>query len=187
MAEETITLLDRLGVPVDPARVSELAAGAVVTRPHIARAMVEAGHVASDSEAFDRFLGNGRPAAPERPAPDPATAIATVHAAGGVVGLAHPVFSQDAGWPVQLAHIPTLLDQMVEHGLAAVECYYPDATPAITGQLVEWTRQWGLVATGGSDYHGPGKAPFAEIGANAVDLGAVHALLARRRAVTTRA
>src|SRR5215471_7678512 len=56
MAERTIELLASLGVRVSRERVAELAAGAVVTRPHIARAMVEAGHVASEQEAFERYL-----------------------------------------------------------------------------------------------------------------------------------
>src|SRR5262249_4196937 len=79
MAERTIELLASLGVRVSRERVAELAAGAVVTRPHIARAMVEAGHVASEQEAFERYLGSGKPAAEARSSPDPATAIAAVH------------------------------------------------------------------------------------------------------------
>jgi len=90
MAEQTLGLLESLGVPVSRARVAELAQGAVVTRPHIARALVEAGHVATEHEAFARFLGSGRPAAPRRPSPEPATAIAAMRAAGGSTALAHP-------------------------------------------------------------------------------------------------
>lgn len=178
MALETMDRLAQLGVPVSPLRVSELAEGAVVTRPHIARAMVEAGHVPSEREAFNRFLANGRPAAPERPAPSPEAAIWVVQQAGGVVGLAHPVFSQDATWAEQLSHIPALLDRLVEAGLAAVECAYPDGTPAISDTLRDWVRQRRLVATGGSDYHGPGKAPFAPLGTAAVGGDVVDALVA---------
>src|SRR5918911_1509150 len=75
MAEQMLKLLAGLGVPVSAQRVAELAAGAVVTRPHIARAMVEAGHVGSEREAFERSLGAGQPAAGERPSPPPERAI----------------------------------------------------------------------------------------------------------------
>jgi predicted metal-dependent phosphoesterase TrpH len=180
MAHETLAALARLGVPVDPARVAQLAEGAVITRPHIARALVEAGHVASEREAFDRFLGTGRPAAPERPAPGPATAIAVVRTAGGAAGLAHPVFAREPDWAERLARLPARLERLRAEGLMAVECFYPDATPAITDQLLAWTRERGLIATGGSDYHGPGKAPCAPLGHCAVGGEVVEALRAAR-------
>ena len=180
MAQETLATLARLGVPVDPARVARLAEGAVITRPHIARALVEAGQVASEREAFDRFLGSGRPAAPERPAPGPASAIAAVRAAGGVTGLAHPVFGREPDWAERLARIPSRLERLMADGLAAVECFYPDATPAMTDHLLACTRGRGLIATGGSDYHGPGKAPCAPLGHCAVGGEVVEALRAAR-------
>jgi 3',5'-nucleoside bisphosphate phosphatase len=168
MADETIAALARLGVPVDPARVAELASGAVVTRPHIARALVEAGHVASEPEAFARYLGSGRPAAIARPSPTPAQALEVLRAAGGVAALAHPVFPQDEGWHERLASTPERLDRLIELGLRAVECTYPDATPEITQQLLRWTAERRLITTGGTDYHGEGKAPFAPLGAVSV-------------------
>jgi 3',5'-nucleoside bisphosphate phosphatase len=180
MAEETMAALARLGAPVDPRSVAELARGAVVTRPHIARALVEAGHVASEQEAFDRYLGSGKPASVARPGPDPVSAIQLVRSAGGVAALAHPVFPQDAGWETRLASTPERLDQLQAAGLQAVECYYPDATPEITRQLVTWTEERGLLATGGTDYHGPGKAPFAQLGALSVDAEVLSALRALR-------
>ena len=176
MAERTLAALERLGAPVSRERVAELAEGAVVTRPHIARALVEAGHVASEQEAFDRYLATGRPAAPQRPSPDPATAIATIRAAGGVAGLAHPVFCQEPSWPERLASLPGRLDRLRDAGLQAVECFYPDATPAVSEQLVAWARERGLIATGGTDYHGPGKAPFAPLGQVVVGADVVDAI-----------
>ena len=180
MAQETLAILERLGVPVDPARVAELAQGAVVTRPHIARALVEAGHVASEQEAFDRFLGSGKPAAPPRPAPDPSAAIRVVRAAGGVAALAHPVFRQEPNWKGRLASAPERLDRLKAAGLRAVECTYPDATPEITAKLLDWTRERDLIAIGGTDFHGPGKAPFAPLGQVAVGGDVVDALRAAR-------
>jgi 3',5'-nucleoside bisphosphate phosphatase len=180
MARETVAALGRLGLPISWERVQALAAGATVTRPHIARALVEAGHVASEREAFERLLGNGKPAAVERPAPSPAAAIAAVRAAGGVASLAHPVFAHDADAADRLAALPAQLDRLVADGLAAVECSYPDATPALGGQLRAWARERDLAVSGGSDYHGPGRAPYMGLGHSAVDEAAVAALRARR-------
>jgi 3',5'-nucleoside bisphosphate phosphatase len=180
MAQQTIEALARLGVPVDAERVAALAKGAVVTRPHIARALVEAGHVATEQEAFDRYLGAGRPGAPERPAPDMATGIAAIRAAGGVAGLAHPAFSQEPSWPTRLEGLPPRLDRMQAAGLVAVECLYPDATPEISARLMDLARARGLIVTGGTDFHGPGKAPFAPLGQVSVGWDVVDALRAAR-------
>lgn len=180
-ARDTLDILARLSMPLAWERVLELAHGAVVTRPHIARAMVERGYVPTERDAFDRYLGSGKPAAPERPSPTPQQAIAVVGAAGGVAGWAHPVFGQEADWPERLAEVPRRLDRLQEQGLVALECSYPDATPEIRERLLQWTRERGLIPTGGSDYHGPGKAPHAPIGHSAVDSAVVEALQAARR------
>jgi hypothetical protein len=176
MAEQTIQLLERLGAPVSRVRVAELAKGAVVTRPHIARALVEAGHVQSEQEAFERYLGSGKPASPKRPSPDPPTAIAAMRAAGGATALAHPVFSHDADAADRLAMLAPRLDAMVEAGLQAIECSYPDATPELSQQLTQLAQQRHLIQTGGSDYHGPGKAPYVALGSVTVDGETVQAL-----------
>jgi predicted metal-dependent phosphoesterase TrpH len=176
MAERTLVELAQLGVPVSRERVFELARGAVITRPHIARALVEAGHVQTEQEAFDRFLGSGRPAAPKRPSADPATAIQAIKKAGGVACLAHPVFSQDPDAARRLEQLPPRLDALRNAGIAAVECFYPDATPDVSLQLRHLAAERGLIVTGGSDYHGPDKAPYAALGACSVDLDVVDAL-----------
>ncbi|MBV9171383.1 MAG: PHP domain-containing protein [Chloroflexi bacterium] len=169
MAQQTLDALRELGLPVSAERVAELASGAVVTRPHIARAMVEAGYVQDEREAFDRYLGSGRPAAPERPTPDHATAIATVREAGGVAALAHPVFPRDANAAERQAGLDERLGVLREAGLQAMECFYPDATPDLSAALVRLAESHDLIPTGGSDYHGPGKAPFAALGEVSVD------------------
>jgi hypothetical protein len=178
MAETTIALLAQLGVPVSRERVAELASGAVVTRPHIARAMVEAGHVSSEQEAFERYLGSGKPASRPRASPDAATAIAAMRAAGGTTGLAHPVFPQDAEAKARLEQLPARLDAMMAVGLQAMECAYPDATPELTERLTEMARERRLIVTGGSDYHGVGKAPFAPLGQFSVEEPVIEALRA---------
>jgi predicted metal-dependent phosphoesterase TrpH len=180
VARETLARLAELGLPVDPARVAAFAAGATVTRPHIARAMVEAGHVPDERSAFARYLGNGKPAAVERATPPPAEAIAVVRAAGGIASLAHPVFPSDGDTELRLRAVPGTLDRLRAVGLLAVETRYPDATPAISEQLAGWAAERGLLTTSGSDYHGPNKAPFVPLGdttATDAELSALRALV----------
>lgn len=182
MADQTLEALARLGLPVSSERVAELARGAVVTRPHIARAMIEAGYVKDEREAFDRYLGTGRPAAPERPSPAPEVAIAAIREAGGVAGLAHPIFPRDAQAAQRRGALRTRLASMVEAGLQAMECLYPDSTPELTAELSQLAAAFDLIVTGGTDYHGPGKAPFAPLGQVTVDGSVIDRLDAARRA-----
>jgi predicted metal-dependent phosphoesterase TrpH len=176
MAERTLAELEKLGVPVRRERVLELAAGAVITRPHVARALLEAGHVQTEQEAFDRFLGSGRPAAPMRPSAEPATAIQAIKQVGGVACLAHPVFCQDPDAEHRLQALPARLDQLAAAGVQAVECFYPDATPEVSLRLKTLASERNLIVTGGSDYHGPGKAPYADLGSCAVNGDVVESL-----------
>lgn len=180
MAEQTLDRLDALGVPVSRQRVAELAADAVITRPHIARAMVEAGHVATEREAFERYLGSGKPAATLRPAPDAATAIAAMRAAGGTTALAHPVFNQDPDARARLDGLAVRLDAMLASGLHGMECAYPDATPELSERLTALARERRLIRTGGSDFHGPDKAPYVPLGYVTVDGDVVEALRSAR-------
>ncbi len=180
VARETLARLAQLGLPVDPARVAAFAAGATVTRPHIARAMVEAGHVPDERSAFARYLGNGKPAAVERATAPPAETIAVVHAASGIASLAHPVFPSDGDTDLRLRAVPGTLDRLRAAGLQAVEARYPDATPAISDQFARWAAERDLLVTSGSDYHGPDKAPFVPLGhttASDAELSALRALV----------
>jgi predicted metal-dependent phosphoesterase TrpH len=146
--------------------------------------MVEAGHVQSETEAFDKYLGSGKPAAPPRPSPTPATAIAAIKQAGGVASLAHPVFSQNSDAAERLQNLRPRVAAMVQAGLQAMECRYPDSTVEISSELAKLAAQHELIATGGSDYHGPGKAPFAPLGTDAVDGDVVERLRAAASAAS---
>ena len=113
------------------------------TRPHLARALVAAGHATSAAEAFDRYIGNGLPGHVLVEAPTPEEVIGTVLAAGGVPVWAHP--------PVALLN--ELVPPMVDAGLGGLEVYRP--WPAEVRKLVSaQARRWGLLRTGGSDWHG---------------------------------
>ena len=94
--ERMIERLRRIGAPVDLERVRDIAGHGTLGRPHLARALVEAGYAIDLSDAFARYIGGGKPAYVPRPLVDPRDAIALVRAAGGVTVLAHP-FSV-GGW-----------------------------------------------------------------------------------------
>jgi len=124
-----------------------------VGRPHVADALVAAGVVSSRQEAFDRWLGEGRPGYLAKPAPDLRTAIAAVRAAGGVCVLAHPWGrgSRDVLGRDDLA-------ALAEAGLVGLEVDHVDHDEADRAALRAIAEELGLVVTGSSDYHGAGKA-----------------------------
>lgn len=139
--------LAELGMPVDVGRLVDtghLAEGRSLGRPLIARALVQAGHVASTDEAFDRWLERGRPAFVPRRGPSPEDVIHTIHAAGGLASLAHP------GKGALTPRIPSL----AAAGLDAIEAYHPDHDETATAGLVSLARELGVCVTGGSDFHG---------------------------------
>jgi predicted metal-dependent phosphoesterase TrpH len=98
--------LRAIGVNISAERVDQLAAGGAMGRPHVARALVEAGYVASVSEAFDKYLGTGKPGylGKERFAID--EAVELIHTAGGVLSVAHPTLYPDHTHAVSRSHAP---------------------------------------------------------------------------------
>ena len=133
-----------LGAPVSLDRVRAIAGSGTVGRPHIARALVEAGHAGTVGDAFARYLATGRPAFIERPILPPEEAIAAIHAAGGAAVLAHPLYSST---------YQEFLPNLVEHGLDGLEVHYPDHNDATRARLGALAERFGLIATGGTDFH----------------------------------
>jgi 3',5'-nucleoside bisphosphate phosphatase len=147
-AEEMVERLAELGAPVTWEQVSALAAGGVVGRPHIARALAEAGAIDSPDQAFGPdWIGPGGRAYVSRYALDPARAIALVRAAGGVTVLAHP---RARGWLMPDDVIAGLADA----GLSGIEVWHPDQDHDQRVQLQALAARLGLLASGGSDDHG---------------------------------
>lgn len=139
--------LAELGMPVDlrgPIAAANQRSGRAIGRPQVARAMVDAGHVASTREAFDRWLGKDQPAFVPRSGPSPETVIATIHHAGGLASLAHP------GRTAIDPRIPALRDT----GLDALEAYHADHDTGSIDRYRRMAEDLGLLTTGGSDYHG---------------------------------
>lgn len=143
--------LGELGVPVTIEEVAALARGEVVSRPHFARALVRRGHTGGVKEAFDRFLRKDGPAYFERWRPPAAEAIGAVRSAGGAAVLCHP-HTLGLGDGEPLAEFVTHLAGI---GLDAVEVFYPDYDRRQTGSYTKLAEGLGLLASGGSDFHGP--------------------------------
>jgi len=139
-----------LGAEVSWEQVKAIAAGGVVGRPHIARAMVAAGIIERPEQAFTAdWLGEGGRAYVTRYAPDPARAIALIRAAGGVAVLAHPGTRDRDAWIAD-----EVIAGLAKAGLAGVEVAHPDHNPAERNRLAGLAHDLGLIRSGGSDDHG---------------------------------
>ncbi len=153
--EQMVEKMQKLGFPVTMAQVLGIAGDAHLARPHLARVLVELNYCTSTKEAFDRFLGDGRPAAVARYrllAPD---AIALIRAAGGVATLAHPGTSR-----VERHE----LEALAKAGLGGLEVEHSDHPPTLREKFKGWAKDFGLVATAGSDFHGEKVAPTRKLG-----------------------
>jgi predicted metal-dependent phosphoesterase TrpH len=157
--------LAELGVPVSEEEVlAFVGSSPSVGRPHIADALVAAGHVKDRKEAFDRFLADGGPAHVARYAIDIGRGVDLVHGAGGVAVIAHP-------WGrgrEQLLPPPILTDLVTEHGLDGIEVDHQDHDAAARAGLRQLAERLGVLATGSSDYHGTGKVDH-DLGVNTTD------------------
>jgi predicted metal-dependent phosphoesterase TrpH len=153
--------LSELGAPVEADVVFDLAGPGVVGRPHVAGALIRAGHVGSMDEAFDRFLGIHGAAYVPRPAFRPEEAIALIHSADGVSVLAHPGSS--------LAD--SVIETLVRSGLKGVEVWHPQHGPATVRRYRAIAARFDLIETGGSDYHGHPRG--ADLGSSPVPASAL--------------
>lgn len=147
--------LHALGVPIDTTPLLERARqGVSVGRPHVADALVAAGHAADRTDAFDRLIGRGRPAFVERCGASAAEVVGVIRGAGGLASLAHP----------GLTRRDDLLPSLVDFGLGAVEVRHSDHDIALEAHYRSLAAQHGLAVTGGSDYHGDGSRHSAALG-----------------------
>ncbi|HZD81141.1 MAG TPA: PHP domain-containing protein [Actinomycetota bacterium] len=147
--ELMVEKLRALGYPISFQRVRQISGGGNIVRPHVARAMVEAGIVKDEQEAFDRFIADGGPAAVPKHALDPVDAVGLIRRAGGVCVLAHPGM-----WGDQ-TEVPTeLIEAMTAVGMAGLEVDHTDHTPEQRARFRALAGRLGLIPTGGSDCHG---------------------------------
>lgn len=141
--------LATFGTPISWERVQALAATGsrpgAIGRPHIARALIEAGYAFDMRDAFARFLNNDAPAYVARERLSPEAAIELIHRAGGVAVLAHPGKLKD--------HVG-MVERLIGAGLDGVEVYHPANTENYRLDLRGLAKRFDLIETGGSDFHG---------------------------------
>ena len=151
--------LNHLGIRITYEEVRKASGGGQVGRPHFAQVLVEKGYVRSFQEAFDRFLKKGAPAYVEKFRFTASEALHFIREAKGVAVLAHPNTLGMNGYP----EMESLLLHLIAEGLKGIEVYYPEHTHLDVSRLEALAEKYGLIITGGTDYHG--------IGGNDLDIG----------------
>jgi 3',5'-nucleoside bisphosphate phosphatase len=147
--------LGALGVRIRESDIERWSGGKTIGRPHVARAIVEAGYVATVREAFDRFLGEGRPAYVGRFRLEVAEAVALVRGAGGTTTIAHPGVSRLDARDVE---------RLRGAGVDGLEVHHADHDPGARERLLRLAEALDMVPTAGSDYHGEAISPDRHLG-----------------------
>ncbi|MGS0764670.1 PHP domain-containing protein [Syntrophomonas curvata] len=146
--DRALKIVDRLqqaGLAISFDQVQKLTRGESMGRPHIARALIENGYVNSIEEAFDKYIGRGRPGFVPRYKFLPAEAVELIKGAGGIAVLAHP----------GLLKVPEKIIEIIKLGIEGLEVYYPEHSGEQQQELAILAGQYKLLITGGSDFHGP--------------------------------
>ncbi|PKO21537.1 MAG: hypothetical protein CVU38_14190 [Chloroflexi bacterium HGW-Chloroflexi-1] len=165
-ARRMAEVLTEMGAPVDFQRILEIAGEGAVGRPHVAQALVEAGHVPSREVAFARYIGRNSPAYVNRMKYTPAEAVTAIRGAGGAPVLAHPVTYDRYGKIETPLDLGEELPRLIDAGLIGIEVYYRGYDAVTIEYLMNVARQYRLLVTGGSDFH--------SIRPNELDLGGVY-------------
>jgi predicted metal-dependent phosphoesterase TrpH len=134
------------------------AKGAIVSRTHFARYLVEKGHVLSVTDAFRHYLSKGRPGHVAGSWASLQEAVGWIRGAGGQAVVAHP-----GRYKLTNGKLRTLLREFKDCGGAAIEVISGSHEPEATQHFARLARELGLLASLGSDYHGPEK-PWVELG-----------------------
>ncbi|HET9109845.1 MAG TPA: PHP domain-containing protein, partial [Ktedonobacterales bacterium] len=174
--ERMVANLRAAGFDISWGEVRDIAKG-TVGRPHIARALINHGYASDVSDAFARYLSPGRPGYSPRYKLLPDDAIRIIRSARGIPTLAHPGGIEDLE--------ERALPHLVGVGLQGLECYYGQYDKVTVERLLRAAKRFGLVATGGSDYHGPRMHP-TPLGGRHVPPAVVDRLRAARAAALAR-
>ncbi len=168
---EIVRKLAGLGVHITVDDIVKHSGGKTIGRPHISRALVEGGYVATVKEGFDRYLGEGKPAYVSRFRLEAEDGIQLVAGAGGVATLAHPgVNKLERGD----------LRRLREAGLAGVEVFHPDHNRSVREKYQRIADELDVVATSGSDFHGEQVAPDRHLGSETMPEAQLERLEQRR-------
>lgn len=156
--QKVVENLRRLGLDVSFEEVRGVS-GETLGRPHVADLLISKGIVRTRREAFDKYLSRGRPGYAEPMGPSPAEALALISECGGFSSLAHPDTVKD----------PSLIREWAGQGLEGLEVYYAAFKPSTRRRFQDMARSLGLLATGGSDFHGPGTGRDGPLGVEVPD------------------
>jgi predicted metal-dependent phosphoesterase TrpH len=151
--------LNQLGIELTYKDVLKASGGGQVGRPHFAQVLLEKNYVRTFQEAFDRFLKKGAPAYVDKFRFTAKEAIRFINEAKGVAVLAHPNTLNMNGY----SELESLIVRLIEEGLKGIEVYYPEHSVSEVGQYKTLAERYGLLITGGTDYHGIEK--------NSLDIG----------------
>ena len=173
-AERIVEKLNHIKVPLTIESVLERAGKGSVGRPHIASALVDEGLIGDYHEAFDRYIGVGRPAYERKFQLAPPDAIKLISTSGGLSFLAHPGRSTPE----------SAVTELIRAGLDGIEVVHPSHSPELTTHYKAVVNEYYLLESGGSDFHGGKRNDDAALGAYYVDDERVHAM--KRRLFTTR-
>ncbi len=172
---EMVGRLQQLGLRLEANEVFAVAGPqGSVGRPHVAQALVKRGYVATEKEAFDRYIRNDGPAFVPGSSLTPRLVIDMIRQAGGIPVLAHPVYLKD----------DRLITQFAREGLLGLEVYHSSHTPDVVKRYERIAHELNLLKTGGSDYHGKGKEG-AVIGGTTIPYTLVEALKTWKREHTS--
>lgn len=144
---EMVQRLNQLDVPLQAEEVFALANCRAPGRPHVARALVQAGLVGSLDEAFERFLKKNRPAWVPKFKMSASDATRLIHDSGGVAVMAHPGLNRS----------DEVIPVMVENGLDGIECFHTKHSTTTSEHYLQIAERFQLLVTGGSDCHGLSK------------------------------
>ena len=148
-AMQIVAKLNELGVSISFDDVLARAGDAAIGRPHLAKVLIDGGWARDSRDAFDRYLGAGRPAYVPKHRLSVADAIALAHSAGAIAVLAHP-------GPEGRREV---IERFVEHGLDGVEVRHPGHTAEDMNRLAALATYFNLLRSGGSDWHGASEGP----------------------------
>lgn len=151
-----IKKLNALGFTITSDDVSSVAGNAQIGRPHIAKALINKGYVKDFRTAFSRYLAKGKPAYVEKDKMNIAQALPLIRQYGGLPVLAHPYTLGLEAYELKL-----LVQELKRSGLAGIEIFYPEHTKAQKKLYTSIARDLHLFMTGGTDFHGPGRASIS--------------------------
>ena len=160
-----IDRLNSMGVAISMDELLNEVGGGQIGRPNIASLMVKKGYVESIKEAFDKYLGKGKPAYLDKYRIDCSKAIEVILGAGGIPVIAHPFLLN----PKNIEDIEELVITLKAMGLKGIEVYYPEHSQDNISKLEDIANRHKLLMTGGSDFHGSLK-PEIKMGSGKGDL-----------------